>query len=209
MRSSWIPNTLLGFYSNFSYTTTMDINEDRILKKKELRKQTLEKLKKFTGRKREQAEKELINKLIQSLEWQQSSCVALTIALPFEINTTFLIHHAWKEKKQVVVPVIQKNNQMEFHTISPNTKWKDSSFQTSEPIGEYAIPKEKINFILVPGIVYHEDGYRIGFGKGFYDQYLTNFHGETASLAFSWQINNHWQPEIFDQKVQKIHTSDI
>lgn len=179
------------------------------MKKEELRKQILQRLKNFTDAKRTQAEEKLTIKLISSPEWKKAQCVAMTISLPFEISTAKFIKQAWKQEKKVVIPIIQNNCQMAFSQITPQTSWKNSKFSTTkEPINAKFIAKEEIDFILVPGIVYNKNGYRIGFGKGFYDRYLENFHNHTASLAFSWQINNTWTPEAFDQKVQKLYTVD-
>jgi 5-formyltetrahydrofolate cyclo-ligase len=175
------------------------------LTKEELREQTLQRLKNFTGTKRIQAEQDLKTKLTASFEWQKAQCVALTISLPFEISTDDLIKQAWKEQKKVVVPTIKAGSQMDFFQINPQTYYQNSKFGIKEPIDAKFIAKEEIDFILVPGIVYNKNGYRIGFGKGFYDRYLSNFHKNTASLAFFWQINNTWIPKTFDQKVQKLY----
>ncbi|MDR0690973.1 MAG: 5-formyltetrahydrofolate cyclo-ligase [Streptococcaceae bacterium] len=176
--------------------------------KKELRNKTLKLLKKFTGSQRIQAEKNLQKQLILSSEWQQAKCVALTISLPFEINTSKLITQAWKEQKQVAIPVTQNDRQMNFYQITPQTSWRISQFGIKEPINARLLVKEAIDLMIVPGIVYNKSGYRIGFGKGFYDRYLANFYGHTASLVFSFQVNNTWSPQAFDQKVQKLYIGE-
>jgi 5-formyltetrahydrofolate cyclo-ligase len=176
--------------------------------KEKLRHQTLQLLKNFTGDIRAQAEKNLYPKLTASSNWRQANCIALTVSLPFEINTKPLIQQAWQEQKQVVVPITKNDSQMNFFRITPRTSWKISSFGGKEPINTKLITKEEIDLILVPGIVYNKSGYRIGFGKGFYDRYLADFPGYTASLAFAWQINNTWQPANFDQKVQKLYIGE-
>ena len=50
------------------------------------------------------------------------------------------------------------------------------------------------------------EGYRIGFGAGFYDRYLADYQGDTVSLALKLQIRNDWTPDSYDIPVKKVFT---
>src|SRR5690625_8014766 len=50
------------------------------------------------------------------------------------------------------------------------------------------VPKDKIQVLIVPGFVYTYDGYRIGFGGGYYDQFLVDFEHESIALCSEKQI---------------------
>lgn len=61
--------------------------------------------------------------------------------------------------------------------------------------------------VLVPGVVFHKSGIRIGRGKGFYDRYLAAFEGMKIGICFQHQlVEKAWQVQAHDQKVQWIVT---
>jgi len=62
--------------------------------------------------------------------------------------------------------------------------------------------------LIVPGLVFNEKGYRIGFGGGFYDRFLADYHGKTVSLAFDFQVMKEIPTESFDLPVQIIITNE-
>ena len=58
--------------------------------------------------------------------------------------------------------------------------------------------------MFVPGLCFMKNGYRLGYGGGYYDRYLQNYKGMTVSLAFSDQVVDSLPVESFDIPVEKI-----
>lgn len=69
-----------------------------------------------------------------------------------------------------------------------------------------AISSDAIELLIVPGIVYNKSGYRIGYGGGYYDRFLSTYLGLTMSLAFDMQVNDEVVREQFDLPVDRIIT---
>lgn len=65
-----------------------------------------------------------------------------------------------------------------------------------------------IDLLLVPGLAFMNNGYRLGFGGGYYDRFLKLYKKQTASLAFSSQIVSQLPVESHDIPVQKIITEE-
>ncbi|OJG80828.1 5-formyltetrahydrofolate cyclo-ligase [Enterococcus ratti] len=173
--------------------------------KMKLRRFGIQKLKEIaeSGHKYEKEQK-IYSQLFQSAQWQQAQVIGLTIANKIEISTKPIIASALKQGKTVLVPKTFADRQMKFFQITHSTEFKRTNFGIFEPISEIYFAPEQIDLLIIPGIIYHPKGYRIGFGGGYYDRYLINYPNQTCSLVFHEQLNNQWQPEIFDKKVQRL-----
>lgn len=60
--------------------------------------------------------------------------------------------------------------------------------QEPDPAKSEPVPLEQIEGCLIPGLAFDRMGYRLGYGKGFYDQFLTGFDGCSVGLAYGFQI---------------------
>ena len=150
-------------------------------------------------------EQELYLHLFQSQMWQEAQALGMTLSTRLELATAPIIERAWAEGKTVMVPKVLGPGLMEFIKINSGTKYEESSFGIKEPIKSDIIDPSELDLLLVPGVAFREDGYRIGFGGGFYDRYLTRYKGATCSLVFPIQLSAAWEPSEFDQKVQQIY----
>ena len=81
------------------------------------------------------------------------------------------------------------------------------SIKTPPKIEKNIIKKDEIDLILVPGVGFDKNNYRIGFGGGYYDRYLKDFKGYTISLAFKEQIVEKVPTNEFDLPVDLVITN--
>jgi 5-formyltetrahydrofolate cyclo-ligase len=153
------------------------------------------------------------NKIAQNLyqqeEWMESKIIGITISRKPEVDTYPIITKAWQEGKCVVVPKCSpENKNLSFRTLTDFSQLESVYFGLLEPIIEETaeINPEEIDLLIVPGLAFTRDGFRLGFGGGYYDRFLANFNGNTVSLAFSEQIIQQFPIEEFDIPVSKIIT---
>ncbi len=69
------------------------------------------------------------------------------------------------------------------------------------------VEKDRHDLIIVPGVAFSKDGYRIGYGGGYYDRYLADYQGSTLSLAADFQMQPFLTKESHDIPVQFIVTN--
>jgi 5-formyltetrahydrofolate cyclo-ligase len=153
---------------------------------------------------------ESIHKQLFSLNlWNEAKTIAVTISNGREVDTTHIIEKAWQEKKQIVVPKCDPASKtMEFRHITSFNQLEKVFYGLLEPKikdTEKATPNQ-IDLMIVPGICYDRKGYRIGYGGGYYDRYLTRYKNSTLSLAFSTQLVDHVPADIHDIPVSSIIT---
>ena len=80
---------------------------------------------------------------------------------------------------------------MSFYRVSnPGIQLVPGTWGIQEPIAscaEYKISNDvasQSDLCLIPGIAFDCDGYRLGYGKGYYDRFLTAFHGIRVGVAY-------------------------
>ncbi len=124
---------------------------------------------------------------------KEANTIAITLSNRPEVDTTFIIEQLWKMNKRVVVPkCTPEDRSMKFYAIESFAQTERAYKNILEPIPKYTelVEKEHIDTIVVPGVVFDPEGYRIGFGGGYYDRYLKDFEGTKISLAFNEQLVN-------------------
>ena len=170
--------------------------------KKELRQTVLNQMKKLSGKEKEQADSWLTQHLLSSAAYQKAQIIATYLSMPHEVSTAAFIRQAQLDGKRVLVPKTYGQGRMIFVDYDESCLQK-SSFGLMEPISEEAVDKTEIDLIHVPGVVFNSQGFRIGYGGGYYDRYLEHFPGHTISTIYPCQIQN-FQPEHYDIPVKEV-----
>ncbi|MFD1902205.1 5-formyltetrahydrofolate cyclo-ligase [Enterococcus termitis] len=156
---------------------------------------------------KEQKEQAISLELFQDPMWQKAQTIAITKPLDFEFDTHILLTEGWSAEKQLLMPVTNSERRLTFHQVTPETVFEKTAFGVEEPVNGLEVGIDKIDLLVVPGIVFTRLGFRIGFGGGFYDRLLQQYQGETCSLVFSEQIQEHWTIESFDLPVKRLFIS--
>ncbi|MGO2082491.1 5-formyltetrahydrofolate cyclo-ligase [Vagococcus sp.] len=174
--------------------------------KKQVRKETLKKLSELGQNKewKELKEWNIIEQLCESSAWKQATTVGTILPMDKEFDTLKLIKRALLENKKIVVPKTKPERQMIFVNYAPGEETYLTNFGVKEPVNDSEVEKNAIDLLIVPGVAFSENGYRVGFGGGYYDRYLADFKNETCSLAFQEQVCNDWTPSHYDLPVKNI-----
>lgn len=151
--------------------------------------------------------RKLAENLLQQPAIIEATSIAITLSNKPEVDTSFIIEQLWKMNKKVVVPKCKiPERAMQFYEIETFAQTERAYKNILEPIPELCEPVDKvqIDVIVVPGVVFDEKGYRVGFGGGYYDRYLKGYMGTTIALAFDEQLINEVPRESHDLPVHII-----
>lgn len=157
----------------------------------------------------EQLSQKITDRILSSDEFKNAETIGLTISRFPEVNTLPLIEAAWTMGKRIAVPrCIRATREMDFRLITSFSSLEAVYIDLLEPIvlETEAVTPEDIDLQIVPGVVYSNDGYRIGFGGGYYDRYIKKYSGVAISIAFESQIGHAVPIENHDISVDKIFT---
>ena len=127
----------------------------------------------------------------------------------YEIDCLEILNFFEKKNYNISLPIIGKNNSMEFYKYS----FKDELY-----LNKYGIPepkKKKIvhpDILFVPLVGFDDRLYRLGYGGGYYDRYLNKLEKIknfiSIGLAFSFQKINRVPNDVFDKKLDMIITTN-
>ena len=171
--------------------------------KSELRKQVLQEMKALSQEEKQALDQSLTEGLLQHPFYQEAKIIATYLSFPHEFQTQELIEQALKDGKKVLIPKTYPKGRMDFVVYDPQQLVK-TSFELLEPQGDLEIvDASQIDLIHVPGLAFTTEGYRIGYGGGYYDRYLKHFSGHTLSTIYPCQIQD-FIPEDHDIPVQEV-----
>jgi len=143
--------------------------------------------------------------------WKQARSIGITLSINREVETREIIKEAWKLKKIVAVPKSDpKSRELTFYALESFEQLEPGHFGIMEPKTDAAaiVQNDEIDLLFVPGLVFDRNGYRIGYGGGYYDRFLAQFQQKTLSLAFSCQVVDEIPRYDYDRPVDCIITEN-
>ena len=125
----------------------------------------------------------------------------------YEIDCLNILNFLEDKKYSISLPVIKKNRDMNFYKWSFKDPLRISKFGIPEPLKLKIV---KPDVLLIPLVAYDSRFYRIGYGGGYYDRYLTKIKKikkiKSIGLAFSFQEVSKIKIDKYDQKLDVILT---
>ena len=171
--------------------------------KSELRKQVLQEMKAIPQKQKNTMDRALTDRLLHHPFYQEAKVIATYLSFPHEFQTQGLIDQALRDGKKVLIPKTYPKGRMEFVVYDPQQLVK-TSFGLLEPQGNLeVVDTSQIDLIHVPGLAFTTEGYRIGYGGGYYDRYLENFAGHSLSTIYPCQVQE-FNSEDHDIPVQEV-----
>ena len=171
--------------------------------KAELRKKILQEMKALPQEQKEFIDQALTERLLHHPFYQEAKVIASYLSFSHEFQTQGLIEQALKDDKKVLIPKTYPKGRMDFVVYDPQQLVK-TSFGLLEPQGDLeVVAASQIDLVHVPGLAFTTEGYRIGYGGGYYDRYLKHFTGHTLSTVYPCQIRD-FSPENHDIPVQEV-----
>ena len=166
--------------------------------KGELRKQTLLLRASFSEEKRRECSQKIAKRLYGLSEYRECTELFCYFGKKEEISTEDIIQRALNEGKRVALPICVGDN-MIFRYVCGFGDLEKGSFGVNEPKSQceqaYA---DKSTVCITPALCYNGDGYRIGYGKGFYDKFFSENQCIKIGLCYDEFIKDFepWEKDI-------------
>ena len=125
----------------------------------------------------------------------------------YEIDDLEILDLLEKKNYNILLPIIRKNNQMDFFKWSSNDPLKINKYGIPEPVTSKIFYPE---ILFVPLVGYDDELNRLGYGGGFYDRYIDKMEKNKKiikiGLAFSYQRLKKIPISLHDKKLDFIMT---
>lgn len=180
--------------------------------KKEIRKKILQLKESLSEQEIQKKSSDIFNTLSNMEFYNNANNVMLYVSFGSEVLTKPIIDDLLQQGKRVFVPV-----------TAPKTKElivsELKSFEDDLKVGHFGVMEPKkdalrpvdptiIDLIIVPGVAFDKEGYRIGYGGGYYDRFIPRLADKTpkVSLAFEMQLIDKVPKDKYDIPVEYMIT---
>lgn len=146
----------------------------------------------------------LIQKFVlNSNEFKSAKTVGAYHAFGSEVKTDLVIEQTRAFGKKIALPSVEGES-LTFYELSSGKYLVKGRFGIMEPL-PYG-PVDIIDLLIVPGIAFDYKGYRLGYGKGYYDKLLAKKNVYSIGLAYSFQLLESLPSGEYDKKLNAVAT---
>jgi len=175
------------------------------LVKEEIRKFIIDNRKSLSEKEYSELSKEIRNKLLGIDEVKRGECFLFYYPIKGEPDILPLAETFMADGRCIAFPVVDGKD-IKAVVIKDLSCFRKGSFGVYEPYGGEYIDESEIDVVFVPGLAFDKDGFRIGFGKGFYDRFLGRVLAFKIGVAFDFQIFDKLPRDRWDVPVDLIVT---
>lgn len=147
-------------------------------------------------------DRKIKNKMLNLWAIREAQTVLCYVSTEIEVDTREFINALLQMGKRVAVPRCEgERSEMNFYYINSLEELSPGSFGVDEPDPQKSVMVgiTEGSVCIVPAFMFDESGYRLGYGKGYYDRYLSRYKGSTVGVCY----NANMQKELFHGKYDR------
>jgi 5-formyltetrahydrofolate cyclo-ligase len=174
------------------------------MNKKEARKKSKEERQKLSFEQVDEKSLAIANQLVQLDIWDKTYYhLFLPIEEQKEVNTEYILNILQAKGKEIVISKSDfATTSMTHYLLTDNTKIKKNVYNIPEPINGLPVPSEMIDVVFVPLLAYDKLGNRVGYGKGFYDKFLSECKPDVIKIGLSFFEPEDLIDDVFENDVK-------
>ena len=180
------------------------------LEKQRLREERLAAREALSEQERSVLDDRITQKLLAISEYVEATTVLTYVSVSSEVSTRMFIESVLRDGKTVAVPRCLPGHCLEFVAIASLEQLVAAPFNLLEPAKELpAVTEDQRNnsICIVPALLVDTKGYRLGYGAGFYDRFLSTYFGKKICLAYQQNLSRTMLPHTaFDVAVDMVIT---
>lgn len=151
--------------------------------------------------------RKIFENFVNSRIFAECNELFLFASLKDEPLTDLIAERSLNENKKIAYPKCTDNNGcMSFYYVNSHNELKEGLFGVREPINnanKLAVPNSR-TVVLVPALAFNPKGFRVGYGKGYYDRYLSKFDCVSVGICYNELCDLDFSEEKYDISVNYI-----
>lgn len=162
----------------------------------------------LSAEKKQQFDLILQEKFLQTEEYKNAKVLLAFVSKDIEINTEIIIKQALSDGKTLALPKCKEENLMDFYIVDDLSQLMEGYYGLLEPNPEKCkmLSETENTVCLVPGLAFDREGYRIGFGKGYYDRFLLDYKGITVGMCYTKCVEEALPKGYYDRPIDILIT---
>lgn len=156
--------------------------------KKDLRKEFLTKRKALSEQEIERFSQKIHDWFVRSIPVHAYSTIHtfLPIKRNNEIDTWLIINTLQKDfATDIIIPKSHEDGTMTNYLLMKETVLEENKWKIPEPTSNIQHPSSSIDLVLIPLLCFDKKGYRVGYGKGYYDRFLAECRPDVIKIGLS------------------------
>lgn len=155
------------------------------------------------------ADRKIKSKLLNLWLLRNVKTVLVYVSTEIEVDTRELINELFLRGVTVAVPKCEDSNgNMSFYKINSFDELEKGFFGVLEPKLSHCekLTEFSDSVCIVPAFMFDKKGFRLGYGKGYYDRFLANFPGTALGICYNSELCDRLYHGRFDRPVDMIVT---
>lgn len=151
----------------------------------------------------------ILSRVLKLPEYGESETILTYVSTDIEVDTKALIEQALLDGKTVAVPRCTPGKiDMKFYVIRSLDDLAPGAFGVLEPILKRCRELKKLegSICILPGLGFDIQGYRLGYGKGYYDRFLSKYEGKNIGVCYNVCLKSLLPHGRYDKMVDVLVT---
>ncbi|MGI0072579.1 MAG: 5-formyltetrahydrofolate cyclo-ligase [Nitrosotalea sp.] len=138
--------------------------------------------------------------------YRSAKSIGAYFAIGSEVRTQDVLQEILNAGKELSLPRVEKKD-LVFKKISDFSDLEVGNFSVMQP-KERCETVKKLDVVLIPAIALTGEGYRLGYGFGYYDRYLHEKQSKKIALSYLKQVVKSFPHDGHDVRMDCIVTED-
>ena len=154
-------------------------------------------------------DRKICERVVNLSSYRYADVVMLYYPAASEIDTSLIFEDAKKKGKKTAYPLVISDGLMEYRLVESTDDFTKGAYGIMEPKAETPVFVKdfRTNAVcIVPALVFDKRGYRLGYGKGYYDRCLENMRGTRLGLCYSALVAEKIPTGRYDLKIDTLIT---
>jgi 5-formyltetrahydrofolate cyclo-ligase len=119
--------------------------------------------------------------------YRQAGCISLYSPFLNEVQTELVARHCLTDGKRLAYPRVA-GEALQFVEVSGPDELVAGDFGIPAPAGERVLTLDDLDLVVMPGVAFDAAGYRLGYGRGYYDRTLSGCPAKLERIGFAYEF---------------------